>query len=82
MSVPNFSFLEVAEKFVGGGGGGFQVSTVSNLNASCLELLWVELVLGSDNMNNLINIHMSMNSCMNIHVNIYMAGIIPEVYPY
>ena len=31
--VQNFSFLaglEVREKFVGGGGGGFQVSTMSN----------------------------------------------------
>ena len=30
----------------GGGGGGFQVSTVSNLNPSCIEL---ELGLGFDN---------------------------------
>ena len=39
--MPNFSSLaslEVAEKFVCGGGlgwGGFQVATVSNLNSSC-----------------------------------------------
>ena len=43
MSVPNFSSLaglEVAEKFVGGGWGGWveHVTTVSNSNASCLEL--------------------------------------------
>ena len=41
----NFSSLarlEVTEKFVGGGGGvgwgGFQVSTMSNLNPSCIQL--------------------------------------------
>ena len=44
--------LEVAEKF---GVGGFQVATVSNLNASCLELLWVELALGFDNILNIIS---------------------------
>ena len=49
--MPNFSFLaclEVAEKFVlgVGGGGGLAVSTVSNLNSSCIEL---ELELGFDN---------------------------------
>ena len=41
MSEPNFSSLaglEGIEKFVCGGGG-FKVATVSNLNASCLELL-------------------------------------------
>ena len=50
MPVPNFSVLaclEVAEKF---GGGvvliGFQVTTVSNLNPSCIEL---ESELGFDN---------------------------------
>ena len=43
--MPNCSSLaglEVPQKFVGGGwwgGGGFQVASVSNLNASCLELL-------------------------------------------
>ena len=41
--MPNFSSLaglEVTEKFVGGWccGGEIQVATVSNLNASCLEL--------------------------------------------
>ena len=50
MSVPNFSFLdciEVAEKFGGGVGWcGFQVTTVSNLNPSCIEL---ESGLGFDN---------------------------------
>ena len=46
MSVLNLSF---AEKFVEGGGGGFQVSTVSNLNSSCIEL---ELGLGFDNIFN------------------------------
>ena len=42
--MPNFSSvagLEVAEKFVCSGVlvGGFQVATMSNLTASCLELL-------------------------------------------
>ena len=40
--MPNFSFLaglEVPEKFVGGGWGGFQVSTVSNPTKLLLELL-------------------------------------------
>ena len=40
----NFSFLaglEVTEKFVWGGGDGFQVATVSNLNE--VALTWVEL---------------------------------------
>ena len=32
----------MVEKFVWGGGG-FEVATASNLNASYLELLWVEL---------------------------------------
>ena len=44
MSVPNFRFLagvEVAEKF-----GVEQVSNMSNLNPSCIEL---ELGLGFDN---------------------------------
>ena len=44
MSVQNFSFLaclEVAEKFVWGLVG--HVATVSNLNPSYLEFLWVEL---------------------------------------
>ena len=44
MSVPNFSSLaglEVTEKFVGG--GGFQVSTMSNPTKLLLQLLWVEL---------------------------------------
>ena len=39
--MPNFSFLaglEVPEKFVGGGGG-FQVSTMSNPTKLLLELL-------------------------------------------
>ena len=42
--MPNFSSLaglEVAEKFVGGGGGGVggvHVTTMSNSNASCFEL--------------------------------------------
>ena len=36
--------LEVAEKFLGGGVG--QVTTMSNLNLSCIEL---ELGLGCDN---------------------------------
>ena len=44
--MPNFSSLaglEVAEKFVGGGGGvvgwgGEHVTTMSNSNASCFEL--------------------------------------------
>ena len=32
--------LKVTEQFLwGGGGGGFQVGTVSNLNVSCSELL-------------------------------------------
>ena len=47
--MPNFSFLaclEVAEKFGMGGGGGFEVTTMSNLNPSCIEL---ELGLGFDN---------------------------------
>ena len=47
MSVTNFSFLaclEVAENFVLV--GGFQVSTMSNLNQSCFEL---ELGVGFDN---------------------------------
>ena len=45
--MPNFSSLaglEVPEKFVGGVGGGFQVSTMSNptkLLLSCFELSWV-----------------------------------------
>ena len=63
MSVPNFSFLaclEVAEKFGVGWGGvvwGEHVATVSNLNPSWLELLWVELSqvelgLGFDNKHN------------------------------
>ena len=30
--------LDVAEKFVLGGGGGLQVTTMSNLNPSCIEL--------------------------------------------
>ena len=57
--MPNFSFLaclEVAEKFVGVGGGGWveHVATMSNLNPSYLELLSVELSqvelgLGFDN---------------------------------
>ena len=41
MSVPNSSFLaclEVAEKFAGVGGGGFQGATMSNLNPSYIEL--------------------------------------------
>ena len=40
MSVPNFSSLaglEVAKKFVGGGGG-FQVAAMSNSNASCFRV--------------------------------------------
>ena len=40
--MPNFSFLaglEVPEKFVCGGGGGFQVSTESNPTKLLLELL-------------------------------------------
>ena len=44
--MPNFSFLaclEVAEKFVGGGGWVEHVATMSNLNPSYLELLSVEL---------------------------------------
>ena len=46
--MPNFSSLaglEVTEKFmVGwGGGGGFQVSTMSNPTKLLLQLLWVEL---------------------------------------
>ena len=47
--MPNFSSLaglEVTEKYVGGGGGGwggFQVSTVSNPTKLLLQLLWVEL---------------------------------------
>ena len=56
MSVQNFSFLaclEVAEKF-GGGCGGEHVATVSYLNPSYIEFLWVELSqvelgLGFDN---------------------------------
>ena len=40
--MPNFSSLaglEVAEKFVCGGGvGGFQVANVSNSNASCFRV--------------------------------------------
>ena len=46
MSIPNFSLLaclEVAEKFVVVGWGGFQVNTVSNLNPSCIKM---ELGLG------------------------------------
>ena len=45
VSALNFSFLaclEVAEKF-GGGVVVEQVATVSNLNPSYIELLWVEL---------------------------------------
>ena len=41
MYIPNFNFLpglEVAEKFMVGWGGGFQVATVSNLNASCFRV--------------------------------------------
>ena len=49
MFVPNFSLiacLEVGEYFgVWGGVSGFQVTTVSNLNPSCIEL---ELGLGFD----------------------------------
>ena len=47
--MPNFSFLaclEVAEKFMGVGwgvGGVDHMATVSNLNPTYLELLWVEL---------------------------------------
>ena len=40
--MPNFSSLaglEVTEKFVCGGGGGFQVATVSNPTKLLLELL-------------------------------------------
>ena len=40
--MPNLSSLanlEVTEKFVCGGVGGFQLATVSNLNASYVELL-------------------------------------------
>ena len=52
--MPNFSSLaglEVPEKFgaewVGWGGrGGFQVTTMSNLNKVAFELLWVELSSG------------------------------------
>ena len=48
--MPNFSSLaglEVTEKFVVGWwwDGGFQVATVSILNLSCFELLWIELSL-------------------------------------
>ena len=46
MFVQNFSFLaclEVAEKFVCGVVWGEHVATMSNLNPSYLELLWVEL---------------------------------------
>ena len=44
----NFSFLaalEVAEKFIVVVGGGFQVATMPNSNASCFRvaLIWVEL---------------------------------------
>ena len=59
MSVPNFSSLaglEVAEKFVVGGWGGWwveHVTTVSNSNASCfrvglnrVELHWVLTIIG------------------------------------
>ena len=45
MFVPNFSFLaclEVAEKLGWCGGWGGHVATVSKLNPSYLELLWVE----------------------------------------
>ena len=41
MAVPNFSSLaglEVPEKFVCGLGGGLQVVTLSNLNASCFRV--------------------------------------------
>ena len=44
--MPNFSSiagLEVAEKFMEGGVGGFKVSTMSNPTKLLLELLWVEL---------------------------------------
>ena len=46
--MPNFSSLaglEVTEKFVwgGGGGDGFQVSTMSNPMKLLFQLLWVEL---------------------------------------
>ena len=55
MSMPNFSSLaglEVTEKFVGGGVGGFQVSTISNEVAFRVALSWDELswvTLGFDN---------------------------------
>ena len=39
MPFSSLAGVEVTEKFVCGGEGGFQVATVSNLNASCLELL-------------------------------------------
>ena len=62
--MPNFRFLaclEVAEKFVVGGGG-FRVSTVSNLNPSNIEL---ELGLGYDNYNHSKNLfNMSWNKGM------------------
>ena len=44
--MPNFSSLaglEVPEKFVVVGWGGFQVSTMSNPTKLLLQLLWVEL---------------------------------------
>ena len=44
--MPNFSSLaglEVTEKFMVGGGGGFHVSTMSNPTKLLLQLLWVEL---------------------------------------
>ena len=50
MSVPNFSLLaclEVAEKFVVGGGVG-HMATMSNLNPSYVEWSWVKLGLGFD----------------------------------
>ena len=38
--MPNFTFLEGAEKHAGCGGvGWFQVATMFNLKPSCLELL-------------------------------------------
>ena len=46
--MPNFSSLaglEVPEKFVCGGGVGFQVASVSKPTKLLLQLLWVELSL-------------------------------------
>ena len=46
VNIPNFSLCRSCLKVCVGVGGGFRVSTMSNLNPSCIEL---ELGFGFDN---------------------------------